>query len=384
MAEAVGLVASTIAIAGLGVKLSLGLREAVSDIKSAAIDVHDIATSISMLSSTLRHVGKKQRDESKTKHEEISSLRNEIRTLMLDRCWSQRRETMSEEASTSDGTLLEPSEEDASLHSSSTSFEVVQQGSSAGDEESSKALVLPQANALARLDDFLSHTDEQSNTTDITETTLVRSEQATQALHRPRPTLKLKGLWGDPEGCKVPQIWTEHVLLRMMIQVVKETEKEEPKVPDPSLRQQQSSSRPPRAEADPLDARVYSAAEYTRRAEADPKKFRENAGWDARGDRHERRTPIYERRTPTYEPRNPISKAPEPSLSARSRAKRSTTAPLKRANTSPLSNISSDGRDPAKVSKLRQPKVQNVSKDESRDTSQKPGLREKIAHCFPG
>ena len=58
MAEAVGLVASTIAIAGLGVKLSLGLREAVSDIKSAAIDVHDVATSISMLSSTLRHVGK--------------------------------------------------------------------------------------------------------------------------------------------------------------------------------------------------------------------------------------------------------------------------------------------------------------------------------------
>ena len=107
---------------------------------------------------------------------------------------------MSEEASTSDGTLLEPSEEDASLHSSSTSFEVVQQGSSAGDEESSKALVLPQANALARLDDFLSHTDEQSNTTDITETTLVRSEQAvdllvarwcTQVVQRPADRLKL-------------------------------------------------------------------------------------------------------------------------------------------------------------------------------------------------
>ena len=57
MAEAIGLIASVIGIAGTGVKLSKTLRETISDIRSAANHVHDLATSITHFSHVLRQIG---------------------------------------------------------------------------------------------------------------------------------------------------------------------------------------------------------------------------------------------------------------------------------------------------------------------------------------
>ncbi|MCJ1399404.1 hypothetical protein MMC11_002606 [Xylographa trunciseda] len=74
MAE-IGLIASVIGVAGAGLKLALTLRQFASEVKDAARQMHDIATSVSLFSTTLREVGKSvQSRDSPRSNEALEAL----------------------------------------------------------------------------------------------------------------------------------------------------------------------------------------------------------------------------------------------------------------------------------------------------------------------
>ena len=56
MAE-IGLIASILGVAGAGLKMAMTLREVASQISDAARQIHDLATSVSLFSMTLKQIG---------------------------------------------------------------------------------------------------------------------------------------------------------------------------------------------------------------------------------------------------------------------------------------------------------------------------------------
>ncbi|MCJ1395986.1 hypothetical protein MMC18_009010 [Xylographa bjoerkii] len=74
MAE-IELIASVVGVAGAGLRLALTLREFASEIKHAARQMHDIATSVSLFATTLRQAGKSVQEKgSPRSHGALESL----------------------------------------------------------------------------------------------------------------------------------------------------------------------------------------------------------------------------------------------------------------------------------------------------------------------